>query len=179
MSGITDEMRATMRAITANLSHTRAKKTGARYFRYDPTQGKTVEVDRPDTVLSHSMFPYKSCAMAVHPSEVPAVQERLRKQGLFTEFDNEGRPIITSTKQQDGLAKAMGMKTGRDGYGHVDEHGNFQNSGRRRADEIKEGRARVRKVIDELEKMPDDVPVGAVDAVLSEYDIRPTDENTD
>lgn len=179
MSGITDEMRAAMQAITANLSHTRLKKTGARYFRYDPAKGETVEVERPNAIVGHSMFPYRSSAMAVHPSEVAAVQERLRKQGLFTEFDSDGRPIITSTKQQDALAKALGMKTGRDGYGHVDEHGRFQNSGRRRADEMKAGRARVRKVIDELEKMPDDVHVSAVDAVLNEYDIRPTEDNSD
>lgn len=175
---ITDEMRSTMQAIQGSLSHHRLKKTNARYFRYDPEKGETVEVDRPNAVVGQSMFPYKSSAMAVDPSEVPAVQERLRAQGLFTEFDREGRPIITSSKQHDRLAKAFGMKTGRDGYGHMDEHGKFHNSGRRRADEVKEGRRRVRRLIDELERMPDDVPIGKVDAVMAEYDIRPTADNT-
>lgn len=178
MSEITEDMRSQMQAINANLSHTKVKKGGTRYFRYDRTNGETVEVERPNVVVGHSMFPYKSTSMAVDPSEVPVVQERLRKLGLFTEFDNEGRPIITSTKQHDALAKAMGMKTGRDGYGHVDEHGKFQNSGRRRTDEMNAGRAKVRRLRNELEQMPEEVHASAVDAVLSEYDIRPTEENT-
>jgi len=178
MSAITEEMRAQMQAINGKLSHTRLKKTGARYFRYDSVAGETVEVNRPSTIVGHSMFPYKSNAMAVHPSEVVAVQEQLRRQGLLTEFDAEGRPIISSVKQHDALAKALGMKTGRDGYGHMDENGKFQNSGRRRTDEMNAGRARVRRVIKELEQMPDDVPAGAVNSVMNEYDIRPTEENT-
>jgi hypothetical protein len=124
------------------------------------------------------MFPYKSTAMAVDPSEVPEVQERLRKEGLFVEFDREGRPEITSTKQHSALAKALGMKTGRDGFGHTDEFGNFQNSGRCRNDEVQEGRGKVRKAIAELESMPETVPAHAVAGVLDEYDIRPTEENT-
>ena len=177
MSGLTDEMRAEMRAITANLNHTRTAKSGARYFRYDGE--KVVESDRPMAIASHSMFPYRSTSMAVEPSEVPEVQERLRKEGLLcVEFDREGRPEITSTKQHAALAKAMGMKTGRDGYGHTDEFGRFQNSGRRRSDEMQEGRGRVRKAIRELESMPEEVPVGVVESVLDEYDIRPTEDNT-
>ena len=86
--------------------------------------------------------------------------------------------VITSANQQSELAKALGMKTGRDGYGHVDEHGKFQNSGRRRADEITEGRAKVRKAIDTLETMPEDSAPGAVAGVLDEYDIAPNAENT-
>ena len=79
--------------------------------------------------------------------EVPAVREQLRKEGLFVEFDSKGRPKISSTKQHSALAKAMGLKTGRDGFGHTDEHGNFQNSGRRRNDEIQAGRSKVRPVL--------------------------------
>ncbi len=176
MSGLTDEMREKMRAINAGLSHTRVATSHAKYLRHDGN--KVIEVDRPVAVVSRSMFPYTSTAMAVDPSDVPAVQERLRSEGLFVEFDNQGRPEITSTKQQGALAQAMGMKTGRDGYGHTDEHGKFQNSGRRRSDEMAEGRGRVRRVIEELEAMPEEVPVGAVDAVLGEYDIFPNEENT-
>jgi hypothetical protein len=175
---ITDDMRTQIQAINANLSHTRVKKAGARYFRYDSGQGKTVEVDKPNTIVGHSMFPYASTAMAVDPSEVGDVQKRLRKKGLLTEFDKEGRPIITSTKQHDALAKAFDMKTGRDGYGHVDEHGQFQNSGRRRTDEMQAGRARIRQAKGELERMPDDIHPGAVDALMREYDIRPSEDNT-
>ena len=176
MTVLTDEMRAEMRAINAGLSHTRVNSSGTRHFQHDGE--RVVEVQRPVAVIGRSMFPYKSSAMAVPPDEVPEVQEQLRSKGLLVEFDEQGRPEITSTKQQDALAKAMGMKTGRDGYGHVDEHGNFQNSGRRRADEVAEGRGRVQRAIKELEAMPEEVPRGTVDRVLDEYDIVPNEENT-
>ena len=176
MTGITDDMRIQMQAINANLGHTRRCSSSTRHFVHNGEE--VVETDRPNVIANHSMFPYKSTAMAVDPSEVPAVKEQLKKQGLFTEFDSAGRPVIESAKQQADLAKALGMKTGRDGYGHVDEHGNFQNSGRRRADEMAEGRGRVRRAIQELEAMPEEVPAGAVADVLGEYDIVPTEENT-
>jgi hypothetical protein len=176
MSGLTAEMRVAMTAINANIGHTRTKKSCARYFRHDGK--KVIEVERTNAIVGHSMFPYKSTAMAVDPSEVPEVQERLRKEGLFVEFDREGRPEITSTKQHDALAKAMGMKTGRDGFGHTDEYGNFQNSGRRRNDEVQAGRNRVQKAIQKLESMPEEVPAHVVAGVLKEYDICPIEENT-
>lgn len=176
MSELTDEMRSTMSAIAANLNHTRAKKACAKYFRYNGE--KVVEVTRPTAIVAHSMFPFRSTSMAVDPSEVPAVQERLRKEGLFVEFDREGRPEISSAKQHGALAKALGMKTGRDGYGHTDEFGNFQTSGRRRNDEVQAGRRKVRRAISELRAMPENVPAQFVDQVLDQYDIRPTAENT-
>jgi hypothetical protein len=116
--------------------------------------------------------------MAVEPSEVPEVQAMLRKQGVLAEFDEQGRPEITSAKQHDALAKAMGMKTGRDGYGHTDQYGRFQNSGRRRNDEVQAGRGKVRKAIQKLESMPEEAPVDAVMNTLNEYDITPTEDNT-
>ena len=173
MSGLTDEMRAEMQAINANMNHTRTRPSGMKVLR----DGEWVEPEG-SVVRYHSMFPYKSTAMAIDPSEVPEVHERLRKEGLFVEFDREGRPEITSTKQHDALAKAMGMKTGRDGFGHTDELGNFQNSGRRRNDEIQEGRSKVRRAIKELKSMPEDAPAHVVAGVLDQYDIGPTEENT-
>jgi hypothetical protein len=173
---LTDEQRAEMAAINGNLSHTRVARSGARYFRYE--NGQVVEKERPSAIVPRSMFPYRSTAMAVDPGEVEAVQERLMKHGVFAEFDGEGRPEITSAKQHAALATALGMKTGRDGYGHVDEFGGFQNSGRRRNDEIQAGRARVRKAREELMAMPENVPAGVVQGVLDEYDIGPTEENT-
>ena len=170
---LTDEQRDFMRDVQGSLSHTRTRPSGTKVLR----DGKWVEPAGP-AVRNHSMFPYKSTSMAVDPSEVPEVSERLRKEGLFVDFDREGRPEITSTKQQDALAKAMGMKTGRDGCGHVDEHGKFQTSGRLRNDEIQAGRSKVRKVIKELESMPEEMPAGAVMDALGEYDICPTEENT-
>lgn len=178
MPGLTDKMRAEIEAIQGNINHSRRASSATKYLK--KTENGYTWDDAPNggVARNNSMFPYKSTAMAVDPSEVPEVQERLRKEGLFVEFDREGRPEITSTKQQSDLAKALGMKTGRDGYGHTDEFGNFHNSGRRRNDEIQEGRGRVRKAIEELESMPEEVPAGAVESVLNEYDIRPTEENT-
>lgn len=176
MSGITEDMRSQMQAINANLGHIRKHSSSTRFFKHNGRE--VVEIERPGVVHNHSMFPYFSTQMACDPEDIQMVREMLKKEGLYVDFDGEGRPEVTSTKQQDALAKALKMKTGRDGYGHLDEHGRFQNSGRRRADEMKEGRARVRRVIQELEKMPEEVPASVVDAVFDEYDIRPTEENT-
>ena len=176
MSWMTDEAREKMKAINAGLSHTRIRSSATKTFQHNGE--KVIETKKPAVVQGRSMFPYKSTAMAVEPSEVPEVAERLRKEGLFVEFDREGRPIIESAKQQSDLAKAMGMKTGRDGYGHTDEFGQFHNSGRRRNDEIQAGRAKVRKCIETLEGMPEDAHPNAVASVLNEYDIVPTEENT-
>lgn len=176
MSGITDQMREEMTAITAGISHTRRGPATAKYLRY--MNGKAEWSDDPAPVRRHSMFPYRSTAMCIDPEDVPGVSEMLRKQGVFVEFDRAGRPIIESAKQQSDLAKALGMKTGRDGYGHTDEFGRFHNSGRRRAEETASGRKKVRQAIDKLNTMPDDTPVAYVDAVLREYDITPNDANT-
>ncbi len=176
MSVLTEAMRDEMAAITAGISHSRRGPAGAKYLRY--VDGQPIWSEDPAPTRNQSMFPYRSTAMCVDPEEVPEVAERLRRQGVFVEFDSAGRPIIESAKQQSDLAKALGMKTGRDGYGHTDEHGRFQNSGRRRASEMASGRAKVRKAIDTLNTMPEESPPEVVTAVLREYDIVPNDENT-
>lgn len=173
---LTDSQRQEMDAVVAGMNHKRTRRSNAKYFRVE--NGEVVEKDRPDAIVSVSMYPYYSTCMAVEPSEVEQTQEYLRKQGVFADFDETGRPIVTSTKQHAALATALGMKTGRDGYGHVDEHGQFQNSGRRRNDEVQAGRARVRGARRELEAMPDDVPAHIVQGVLDEYDIAPREDNT-
>ena len=172
-----DEIRAETQAIHAGLSHSRVRSSATKTFGWDGE--KVVELDRPSVILGHSMFPYKSTVMMVEdPNDIPRVQEELRKKGLFVEFDKEGHPEITSTKQHAALAKALGMKTGRDGYGHLNRHGQFETSGRRRGEEIKEARSKIRKAISTLEGMPEDVPPDVISDVLDEYDIVPTVENT-
>lgn len=176
MSALTEEMRAEMAAINAGLSHVRRGPAGAKYLRY--VNGEAVWSEDPAPVRKTSMFPYRSTAMCVDPEDVPKVAEDLRRQGIFVDFDATGRPIIESAKQQSDLAKALGMKTGRDGYGHTDEYGRFQNSGRRRASEVASGRAKVRRAIETLNAMPEESPPDAVTNVLREYDIVPNDDNT-
>ena len=141
-------------------------------FRYDKRKKKLIKGRPPPNRANVSMFPYPSTQMAVDPSEVPEVQERLRKEGVFVQFDTQGRPEITSTRQHSALATALGMKTGRDGFGHTDEHGNFQNSGRRRTAEMQEGRGNVRAAIHELKSMPGNAPPDAVMGVLKKHNIR-------
>ncbi len=180
MSGLTDKMRTEMRAINAGISHTRRGPATAKYLH--SVKGELVWEEDSAPVREGNLFPFPSVQMATEPEDVPAVKERLRKgaegPAKYTEFDREGRPIITSTKQHDDLAKTLEMKTGRDGFGHTDEFGNFQTSGRQRNDEIQEGRGRVRRAIKELKSMPEEVPEHVVSGVLDQYDIRPTEENT-
>ena len=173
---LTESQRAEERAISEGILHTRLGPAGAKYLRF--VDGKAVWSEDPSPVRQQSMFPYNSTAMSVDPEEVPEVTEQLRRKGIFVEFDSAGCPIITSTQQQSDLAKAMGMKTGRDGYGHTDQYGRFQNSGRRRAGEVASGRAKVRGAINKLNAMPEDSPPDAVTAVLREYDIVPNEANT-
>ena len=158
-----------MRDVQANIGHTRHASSGTKYL--EKTDDGYVWCDAPDRekiVKNHSMFPYKSTAMAVDPSEVQGVRAALRKEGCFAEFDKKGRPIITSLKQQTKLATVMGQRTARDGFGHTDEHGEFQHSGRRRADEMREGRSKVRRIIKDLNTMPEEVPAGVVDGVFDQ-----------
>lgn len=176
MSWLTDEAREKIRTITAGLSQVQLRSSSTKTFRFNGEQ--VVETHKPSVVPGRSMFPYRSVQMAVDPSEVPAVSERLRKEGIFVEFDRAGCPIIESAKQCSDLATALGMKTGRDGYGHTDELGRFHNSGRRRADEVAAGRAKVRRAINTLETMPEDSTASAVNDVLREYDIVPSEDNT-
>jgi len=175
------EVDSLVKSIHLHSNHQRSGSAATRRLRYDRKRKCTVEVEGSTVTHGRPMFPYKSPSMAANPEDVPAIRERLKRCGgaaRFTEFDEHGQPIITSAKQHADLAKALGMKTGRDGYGHTDEMGNFHNSGRRRNDEVQAGRAKVRKAINELEAMPDDVSPATVANVLNQYDISPTEENT-
>ena len=169
-------MRQQIAAINANMTHSRRGKSCAKYLRY--RGGAVVVEDSPAGVMPHSMFPYYSNAMAVDPSEVESVNGMLRSQGVFAEFDAEGRPRVDSAKQHRTLAKAMGLYTGRDGFGHQDEVGKPQNSGRRAHEERTAGRAKMRKLRHELDTMPENASAAAVRGVLGQYDIVPTEENT-
>ncbi len=173
---LTDDMRQKIAAINANMTHSRRGKSCAKYLRY--RGGAVVVEDSPAGVTPHSMFPYYSSAMAVDPSEVEAVNGMLRSQGVFAEFDAEGRPRVDSARQHRTLAKAMGLYNGRDGFGHQDEQGKHQSSGRRAGEERAAGRAKIKQLRGKLDSMPDNATESSVRAVLGEYDIFPTSENT-
>lgn len=63
--------------------------------------------------------PFHSDALGVSPDQIPEATRALRSQGIMADFDDQGRCIITSDKQYQEVAKACGLKTGRDGYDHV------------------------------------------------------------
>lgn len=60
--------------------------------------------------------PFHSDALGVNPDQIPEAREALRAQGIMADFDKDGRCIVTSEKQYQQIAKACGLKTGRDGY---------------------------------------------------------------
>lgn len=52
--------------------------------------------------------PIKSNALMVHPSQVEAEKERLRRHGHNIEFD-DGRPILKNWREQQAVAKLCGF----------------------------------------------------------------------
>lgn len=63
--------------------------------------------------------PFHSDALGVNPDQIPEAREALRARGITADFDEQGRCIVTSEKQYQQIAKACGLKTGRDGYDNV------------------------------------------------------------
>ncbi|TXH51864.1 MAG: hypothetical protein E6Q97_17440 [Desulfurellales bacterium] len=62
-------------------------------------------------------WPFHSDALGVNPEQCEQAEAAARANGVPVEFDREtGAAIITGPDQYQKLAKASGMKTGRDGY---------------------------------------------------------------
>jgi hypothetical protein len=85
------------------------------------------------------------------------------------EFDEKGCPKIESAVQHRKIAQALGLFSGRDGYGHQSVSGRHENSGTRRGRDLAEGRARVDRLRRELEAMPEDAESGAVEEVVRKH----------
>jgi hypothetical protein len=73
--------------------------------------------DKPlgDFVVGNWRKPIVSEALAVHPSQVQEVTEFCRARGDTTEFQPDGRPLITSTAHKRKHTKTRGY-TCRDHY---------------------------------------------------------------
>jgi len=75
--------------------------------------------------------PFHSEALGVNPDQIPEATEALRRAGCMADFDADGRCIVTSNTQYQQVAKACGLKTGRDGFGGgMDSDGNRIRTGR-------------------------------------------------
>lgn len=61
-------------------------------------------------------WPHYSDALGVTPSGIPQAMREMRKRGIALDFDRHGRAIITGPTQYSAVAKAAGLKSGRDGY---------------------------------------------------------------
>ena len=88
--------------------------------------------------------PYPSEALGVSPEDIPRAREYLRKHGIAAEFDEDGCCLVTSDKQYRDIAKASGIRTGRDGYQTKDYSGKPILSGRQPA----EGKAAFRRAVE-------------------------------
>lgn len=170
MVRILDEARETIRAINANLSAGPARgRVNALYGSVNPETGEVEWQRRPREVRRGAGFPFYSMSLSVAPEDVPLTRELLRAQGVFAEFDENGCPKIESSAQHRKIAQALGLFSGRDGYGHQSVSGRHENSGARRGRELVEGRARVDRLRRELEAMPEDAELGAVEEVVRRH----------
>lgn len=90
---------------------------------------------RPNTERRSSaglwVKPFASDALGCGEDQIDESREYLRAHGVMADFDKEGRCIITSEKQYQAVAKAFGMKSGRDGYEVRNEEGNQILTGKR------------------------------------------------
>lgn len=167
---ILDESRDTIHAINANLSAAPSGvRPNAKYGSVNPETGQVEWSERPRRVRRRSGFPFYSMSLSVAPEDVPLTRELLRSHGVFAEFDENGCPKIESAVQHRKIAQALGLFSGRDGYGHQSLSGRHENSGLRRGRELVEGRARVDRLRRELEAMPEDAELGAVEEVVRRH----------
>lgn len=61
--------------------------------------------------------PVLSDGLAVHPEQVPEAMERDRRHGINTQYDAEGRPVLTDRGMRRRLLKSLNMHDGDGGYG--------------------------------------------------------------
>lgn len=79
---------------------------------------KIISREAPKT-KNHLKFPYHSDALGVSPDAIPQAMEEMRKRGIALDFDKHGRAIITGPAQYHAIGKAVGYKTGRDGWENI------------------------------------------------------------
>ena len=164
---ILDEARSTIHAINANLSAAPSGvRPNAKYGSVNPETGKVEWREKPRRVRRRSGFPFFSMNLSVAPEDIPAATELLRSHGVFAEFNEDGCPKIETSNQHRRIAEALGLFSGRDGYGHQSLSGRHENSGSRRGREVADGRQKVDALRQELDSMPEDASLSAVQRVV-------------
>ena len=89
----------------------------SRRFQYDPQTQSLVEVGASTQGTNGiARWPIHSDAMGVHPSQIPAAQQALRAAGVHTDYDREGRPILTDASHRKRHAEALGFYDRNGGY---------------------------------------------------------------
>lgn len=89
--------------------------------------------------------PFHSNALGVAPNQIGEAREEFRKHGLAIDFDQDGRAIITGPKQYKEACRALGIFSGRDGYGIPGEDGVAGKSGRQLEEAKREFREKIRR----------------------------------
>lgn len=65
----------------------------SRFFQYDQTLGKVVEVQH-EVVRGIPRYPLAIESMAVHPSQIAEAREHDARHGVKTDYAPDGRPIM-------------------------------------------------------------------------------------
>lgn len=109
--------------------------------------------EKPKKICTSSLLwnrPFHSDALGVEINQIGEARETLRKAGVPTEYDSEGCAIITSERHYQAVCKALGMKTGRDGFAVKDDSGVTVLTGR----EPVKARERAKRAIYEAAGLP-------------------------
>ncbi len=69
-----------------------------------------------------SGYPFASDALAEHPDNVQAAYELSVKAGIPTQFDGDGRPILTSRAHKRDYCKLQNVFDRDGGYGDAQRH---------------------------------------------------------
>jgi len=99
--------------------------------------------------------PFYSDALGCNPDQIEETRAHLRANGVMADFDEEGRCIITSTKQIRDVAKASGLWDGRNGFGAANHDGQKILTGREQGEGQQALKARLTK---EMAGYPSDFP---------------------
>ena len=143
---LSDDMRS---AIKALLTVPRNKPSHRSQFRrIIAREGGPAGRHRKTSVAN---WPHHSEALGVNPDQIGEATEALRRAGVLADFDPQGRLVITSERQYREAARAVGMFTGRDGYGTLNDAGVREDTGRVQKDR----RDRFRREVEKYDRHQD------------------------
>lgn len=77
---------------------------------FDAAFPRVVDEGPSDGTCLASFPPLHSEALAVHPTQIQEATEDAKRKGVPVEFDTEGRPVFTSSRQFREYAKKYGFR---------------------------------------------------------------------